>query len=70
MCGECVCVCVCVCVCGESRYYSERQVAKHTIRWNDITITNQKHLANALAEECFPHKPILGTVWQLFAGFL
>jgi len=75
----CVCVCMCVCaccacacarVCVDSRYYSERELAKHTIRWNDVTMTKQNHLANALADECFPHKPILGTVWQLFAGFL
>jgi len=56
--------------CVDSRYYSEHQVAKHTISWNAITMTKQKHLANVLADECFPHKPILGTMWQLFAGFL
>jgi hypothetical protein len=59
-----------VCVCGDSRYCSERQVAKYTIRWNDIAMTKQKHMADVLADECFPHKPVLGTVWQLFAGYL
>jgi hypothetical protein len=48
----------------------ERQVAKHAIRWNAITMIKQKRLANVLLDESFPHKPILGTVWQLFAGFL
>ena len=63
--SQVTCVCMCVWTVSTIRdvKWPRTRVVGTPSQWSS------KHLANVLADECLPHRPVLGIVWQLFAGF-